>query len=86
MNTPQEIKDWLAPTTPEGKEIIISLEKTIEECLKNPELLEQYERLNPRKIYLLKKKNIEYHEKYMHKYFDFIRDYIWKPIILSKYD
>jgi len=58
----------------------LTLEETIKECLKNPELLKEYKRLNPRKIYLTKKKNDAEFERYMIGYFDFIRDYIHTPL------
>lgn len=60
-----------------------SLKTTIEECLKHPELLEQYRRLHPRKEYLTAKKRQQAFEKEAKEFFDFIRDYIWLPVYLK---
>ncbi len=62
----------------------MTLEETIKECLKHPELLQQFNRLHPIKIYATKKKNEQQFEKRAFEFFDFIRDYIWKPVVMDK--
>ena len=62
----------------------MTLEETIKECLKQPELLEQYTRLNPPKEYLTVKKREAEFERHIFAYYNFIRDYIWLPLLNPK--
>ncbi len=62
-------------------ELQISFEECVKECLKNPELLEQYTRLNPPKEYLHNKRRKQEHERHILGFYSFIRDYIWLPVI-----
>jgi len=69
---------------------IIPLETCIREALNQPELLEQFDRLN--ETHLSKRRSpLEqmideatgypgFSEKEMRHFFDFVRDYVWKPL------
>jgi hypothetical protein len=70
-------------------ENVISLETTINECLKNPEFIKEYKRLSGAK--LVGGSPIEnaidiasgFYEHELIELFDFIKKYVWLPYILQ---
>ena len=61
-------------------EMSTSLEATIKECLKHPELLQQFRRLRSKPERLTVRGRQRDAEKEAKEFFDFIRDYIWQPV------
>lgn len=73
---------------------MITLQETIQEAINNPDLVAQYERLKKVKLFQ-KRTPIEtlideatgYHglnEKDLKEFFDFVRDYIWLPLLTKE--
>ena len=71
--------------------MFISFEETLEECLKTPELLKEYRRLtgarlgNGSTIEMMIDKSTGYHDKEWKDFFDFVRDYIWMPVVTNQF-
>jgi len=73
----------------------ITLKMAIEESMNTPELIEQYERLKKVKLFpnrspiaMMIDEATGYHglvEKDWKDFFDFVRDYIWLPVVLQNY-
>lgn len=67
----------------------MTLQETIECCCKQPELIREYERV--RGVKLRNRSPIEslvdeatgYRKEKWMEFFDFIRDYIWMPVLLD---
>lgn len=68
--------------------VVITLETCIREALNTPEFIEQYNRLNgsrigkPRApIEQMIDKITGYEKDQMYKFFNFVRDYVWIPLL-----
>ncbi len=65
----------------------ISLEETIQKCLKNEELITQYKRLYGARlgggapIERMIDKATNYEQEEWRRFFDFVKHYIWLPLL-----
>ena len=71
----------------------ITLKKCIEEALKTPELIEQYKRLTGARLSLGERNLIEmidkatgFQQKEWFDFFNFVRDYVWIPLLFKKHE
>lgn len=68
-------------------EVLCSLEETIRVCLNTPEFMREYKRLSGASlgsgspISVMIDKSTGYNEVEAKALYEFIRDYIWKPVI-----
>lgn len=71
----------------EQKLEIPTLEETIKLCIQTPELIKEYERLLDKKfvpsspIEKMIDEATGYDKKLAHDFFNFVRDYIWMPVV-----
>lgn len=69
---------------------MLSLEETIKECLANKELVIQYRRLTGARLGMgspierIIDEKTGYDEKEFFDFFNFIKDYIWMPLITKE--
>lgn len=69
---------------------MISLEQAITEAINTSELIQQYERLTGARlrggapIEQMIDKSTGYDKEQWNRFFDFVRDYIWMPVIIKE--
>ncbi len=70
---------------------MISLEETIKECIANKEFMREYERLNKVNFSITSPivaaidKATGYDKKRIYDLFDFIKEYIWLPLMVKEF-